>query len=188
MATVVYPNDLRSGMVIEYNGELYEVVDAQHFKIAKTSAYVRVKMKSFKTGRVTEVKMNPDYKITVPYIEKKKVQYLYQNGDEYVFMDLDTYEQIPLHKDALGGKEVYLKDGMELDLVLADGSPLTVELPPTMVFEVVYTEPGVKGDRVATAMKAAKLENGLEVSVPLFVETGDKVIIDTRTGEYVKRA
>ncbi len=187
MATVVYPNDLRSGMVIEYDGQLYEVIEAQHFKIAKTSAYVRAKLKDLASGRVIEVKLNPDLKLSAPYIDRKPVQYLYQSGEDYVFMDLETYEQISLSSDKIGDKAKFLKDGLELSLVLADGNPIGIELPTTMEFEVVYTEPGVKGDRVATAMKQAQLENGLTVNVPLFVETGDRIIVDTRTGEYIRR-
>ncbi len=188
MPSYIYPNDLRSGMIIEMDGELYEVMEAQHFKIAKTSAYVRAKLKNFLTGRVIDVKLNPDERIVSPYVERKKAQYLYSSGDEYVFMDLETYEQIPLRAEQLGDKAKYLKEGLEVDMVYVDEKPITIELPLVLEYKVEYTEPGVKGDRVATAMKPAKLENGMEIMVPLFIEIGDVIQVDTRTGEYVGRA
>jgi elongation factor P len=138
-------------------------------------------------GRVVENTFRSGEKMVKPDLEPKAMQYLYREGDEYVFMDMESYEQLHVGKEHLGEKSGYLKDGMELSMLMYKGMPLDVDLPASVVLEVTDTEPGVKGDTVSGATKPAKVESGISVNVPLFVNTGDKIKVDTRTGTYIGR-
>ena len=153
----------------------------------KGSAFVRTKLKNVITGAVIEKTFNPSEKYPGAEIEKRDMQYLYQDGDLYYFMDNNTYEQIPLNEEQIGDALKYMKENMDMKILSYKGKVFAVEPPMFVELEVTYTEPGFSGNTTTTSGKPAKLENGLEISVPLFVEIGDKIRIDTRTGEYMER-
>ena len=179
--------DFRNGMTFEMEGQVYRIVEFQHVKPGKGAAFVRTKLKNVITGAVTEQTFNPTTKVEEAQIDRKTMQYLYNDGDTYYFMDNDTFEQLPLTKDDLGDILNYLLDNMEVKVLSYKGKVFGVEPPMFVELEVTYTEPGFSGNTTTTSGKPATLENGLEISVPLFVEIGDKIRIDTRTGEYMER-
>jgi len=179
--------DFRRGLKIEMDGIPYEIVEFLHVKPGKGGAFIRTKLKNMINGRVVENTFRSGEKMVKPDLETKAMQYLYREGDEYVFMDMESYEQLHVGKEHLGEKSGYLKDGMELSMLMYKGMPLDVDLPASVVLEIVDTEPGVKGDTVSGATKPAKVESGISVNVPLFVNTGDKIKVDTRTGTYIGR-
>ena len=187
MASVYSAGDFRNGTTFEMDGNVFKVVEFQHVKPGKGSAFVRTKLKNVITGAVIEKTFNPSEKYPGAEIEKRDMQYLYQDGDLYYFMDNNTYEQIPLNEEQIGDALKYMKENMDMKILSYKGKVFTVEPPMFVELEVTYTEPGFSGNTTTTSGKPAKLENGLEISVPLFVEIGDKIRIDTRTGEYMER-
>ncbi len=187
MADVYMAGDLRNGTTFELDGNVFRVVEFQHVKPGKGAAFVRVKMKNVITGAVIERTFNPSEKLQGAEIEKREMQYLYNDGDLYYFMDNNTYDQIPLNKEQIGDALKYIKENMNVTMLSFKGNVFAVEPPMFVELEVTYTEPGFSGNTTTTSGKPATLENGLEISVPLFVEIGDKIRIDTRTGQYMER-
>ena len=187
MAEVYSAGDFRNGTTFEMDGNVFKVVEFQHVKPGKGSAFVRTKLKNVITGAVIEKTFNPSDKYPGAEIEKRDMQYLYQDGGLYYFMDNNTYEQIPLNEEQIGDALKYMKENMDMKILSYKGKVFAVEPPMFVELEVTYTEPGFSGNTTTTSGKPAKLENGLEISVPLFVEIGDKIRIDTRTGEYMER-
>ncbi|MFL5767664.1 MAG: elongation factor P [Actinomycetota bacterium] len=183
----VSTNDLKNGMTLEIDGMLFNIVEFQHVKPGKGGAFVRTKLRNVKTGSVVERTFNAGVKVGLARVERKEMQYLYRDGDNAVFMDLQTYEQLPVPADVVGGMSSYLTDGATASVATHDGTPISVELPASVALTVASTDPGVKGDRVSGALKPATLETGLVVQVPLFVEEGDQLKVDTRSGEYIER-
>ena len=187
MADVYMAGDLRNGTTFELDNNVFRVVEFQHVKPGKGAAFVRVKMKNVITGAVIERTFNPSEKLQGAEIEKKDMQYLYNDGELYYFMDNNTYDQIPLNESQIGDALKYIKENMNVTMLSFKGNVFAVEPPMFVELEVTYTEPGFSGNTTTTSGKPAKLENGLEISVPLFVEIGDKIRIDTRTGQYMER-
>lgn len=179
--------DFRRGLKIELDGIPYEIVEFLHVKPGKGGAFIRTKLKNMLNGRVVENTFRSGEKMVKPDLETKAMQYLYRESDEYVFMDMENYEQLHVNKEQLGEKGGYLKDGMELTMLMYKAQPIDLDLPASVVLEVTDTEPGVKGDTVSGASKPAIVESGISVNVPLFVNTGDRIKVDTRTGAYIGR-
>ena len=187
MADVYMAGDLRNGTTFELDNNVFRVVEFQHVKPGKGSAFVRVKMKNVITGAVIERTFNPSEKLQGAEIEKRDMQYLYNDGELYYFMDNNTYDQMPLNKEQIGDALKYIKENMNVTMLSFKGNVFAVEPPMFVELEVTYTEPGFSGNTTTTSGKPATLENGLEISVPLFVEIGNVIRIDTRTGEYMER-
>jgi elongation factor P len=183
----VSTNDLKNGMTLEIDGTLFNIVEFQHVKPGKGGAFVRTKLRNVRTGAVVERTFNAGVKVGLARVERKDMQYLYRDGDNAVFMDLQTYEQLPVPAEVVGGMASYLTEGATASIATHDGTPISVELPASVALTVASTDPGVKGDRVSGALKPATLETGLVVQVPLFVEEGDRLKVDTRSGEYIER-
>jgi len=183
----VSTNDLKNGMTLEIDGTLFNIVEFQHVKPGKGGAFVRTKLRNVRTGAVVERTFNAGVKVGLARVERKDMQYLYRDGDNAVFMDLQTYEQLPVPDAVVGGMASYLTDGATASVATHDGTPISLELPASVALMVASTDPGVKGDRVSGALKPATLETGLVVQVPLFVEEGDRLKVDTRSGEYIER-
>lgn len=181
-------NDLRKGLTIQLEGDLYVVVEFLHVKPGKGAAFVRTTLKNLRTGQTVERTFRAGERVERAHIETREMQYLYSSGDEYTFMDTETYDQVTLTKDQLGDAPYYLKENMNILIQFFEGRAIGVDLPTAVELEVVHTEPGFKGDTAQGATKPATLETGLVVQVPLFVEVGEKVKVDTRTGEYLSRA
>ncbi len=184
---MIAANSLKNGNVIDLDGEFYIVVGYQHVKPGKGPAYMKVKLKNLVKGNVIEKTFRSTEKINDVYIERKPMQYLYNSGNEYIFMDQETYEQIALSEEYIGDSANLLKEGEVVEVQFYKNNPISVILPTFVELEVVETEPGVKGDTVSGAMKPAKVETGLTVNVPLFVNVGDKIKVDTRDNSYVER-
>ena len=184
----VSTNDLKNGMALDLPEGLVTVVEFQHVKPGKGGAFVRTKLKSLRSGGVVEKTFRADEKVPLAVIDKREMQYLYREGDAYVFMDNDSYDQIHVDAQDLGQAVRYLKEGDTAVLPMYRDSIVGVELPAAVELTVTDTEPGVQGDRVSGARKPATLETGLVVQVPLFVEPGGRIKVDTRTGEYLARA
>ena len=187
MAAVYSAGDFRNGTTFEMEGNVYRVVEFQHVKPGKGSAFVRTKIKNVITGGVVEKTFNPSEKLQGAEIEKREMQYLYNDSGLYYLMDNATYEQIPLNEEQLGDALKYIKENMNVTVLSFKGKVFNVEPPMFVELEVTYTEPGFSGNTTTTSGKPATLENGLEISVPLFVNIGDVIRIDTRTGEYMER-
>ena len=183
----VSTNDLKNGMSLNLPEGLYSVVEFQHVKPGKGGAFVRTKLKNVRTGAVLERTYRADEKLEQAIIDKREMQYLYTEGTDYVFMDNTTFDQMQVTGASLGDAARYVKEGDSVILQLYNGSIVGVDLPAAVELEVTETEPGVQGDRVSGARKPATLETGHQVQVPLFVNTGDRVKVDTRTGEYLTR-
>jgi elongation factor P len=184
----VSTNDLKNGMSLDLPEGLFSVVEFQHVKPGKGGAFVRTKLKNVRTGAVLERTYRADEKLEQAIIDKREMQFLYRDGAEYVFMDTTSYEQLQVGPDSLGGSSDYLKEGDEAILQLYRSEIVGVDLPAAVELKVTDTEPGVQGDRVSGARKPATLETGLVVQVPLFVNPGESIKVDTRTGEYLTRA
>lgn len=180
-------NDFRTGLTIEIDGVAWQVVEFQHVKPGKGSAFVRSKLKNVKTGQVVERTFNAGEKVPRAHVDKRDMQYLYDSGEDYVFMDNENYEQVSLTREQLGDGLKWLKENMNIQVLMFQGEIIGVELPNFVELKVVETEPGVKGDTATGAKKNATLETGAVIQVPLFVEVGDVVRIDTRTGQYMER-
>ena len=187
MAAVYSAGDFRNGTTFEMDGNVYRVGEFQHVKPGKGSAFVRTKIKNVITGSVLEKTFNPSEKYPAAEIEKKDMQYLYEDSGLYYFMDNETYEQIPLNADQLGDSLKFLKENMDVKVLSYKGKVFSIEPPIFVELEVTYTEPGFAGNTTTTSGKPATLENGYNITVPMFVNIGDIVRIDTRTGEYMER-
>lgn len=181
-------NDFRTGTTIELDGAVWVVVEFLHVKPGKGAAFVRTKLKNIRTGAVQERTFRAGEKVPRAHIDRREMQYLYASGDQYTFMDTENYEQIALTRDQLGDGINFLLENMMVYVAFHEGKPIGVDLPNTVELTVVETDPGVKGDTATGGSKPAKLETGYVVQVPLFINMGDKLKIDTRTGEYISRA
>ena len=184
---VIMAGDFRNGVTFELDNGVYRVVEFQHVKPGKGSPFVRVRMKNAITGSVVERTFNPSDKIQTAEIEKKDMQYLYSDGENYNFMDNATYEQIALTEETLGDSLKFIKENVSVTMLLYKGKVFAVEPPTFVELEITYTEPGFKGNTSSGTTKPATLETGAQINVPLFVNTGDKIKIDTRTSEYMER-
>lgn len=184
---MISTNDFRTGLTIDLDGEAYQVIDFQHVKPGKGSPFVRSKLKNLRTGAVIERTFNAGEKIPRAHVERREVQYLYKDGSNYYFMDMENYDQLPLTQEQLGDAIKFLKENMNLHIVLYQGKSIGVDLPNYVELAVVETAPGIKGDTATGGSKPATLETGYVVQVPLFVNVGDVLQIDTRTGLYLKR-
>lgn len=184
---MITAGDFRKGMTVEIDGQVYTVVDFLHVKPGKGAAFVRTKIKNVITGAVLERTFNPTEKFEQAHIERKEMQYLYNDGELYYFMDVETYEQLPLNKDKVEDALKFTKENMSVAIKFYKGEAFSVEPPNFVELEVVQTDPGFKGDTATGGSKPATLETGAVIQVPLFVNTGDKIRIDTRTGEYMER-
>ncbi len=187
MAEVYMAGDVRNGTTFELDNSVYKVVEFQHVKPGKGAAFVRTKLKNVITGAVLEKTFNPSEKLQGAEIEKRDMQYLYNDGDLYYFMDNETYEQLPINKDDLGDMLRFLKENMNVKVLSFKGKVFAIEPPLFVELEITYTEPGFSGNTSTNATKPATLETGATINVPLFVNTGDIIRIDTRTGEYMER-
>jgi len=179
--------DFRNGMTIEIDGTLFNIVYFQHVKPGKGGAFVRTKLKNLKTGAVMDKTFRAGEKVELAILDKRNMQYLYKEGGNLIFMDMESYEQMPIPGEVVGEAADFLKEGVVVDVPLYEGKPVGVEPPVFVELEVTETAPGVKGDTASGGSKPATLETGLVVNVPLFVETGDIVKVDSRSGEYVER-
>jgi elongation factor P len=184
---MISTNDFKTGVTIELDGEIFQIIDFQHVKPGKGAAFVRSKLRNMRNGSVQERTFRSGEKIPKARIETKEMQYLYNSGDEYTFMDTSSYEQINIPAGRLQHEIKFLLENMTVYIVDFQGEIIGIQLPNTVILEVIETEPGVRGDTAQGATKEAKLETGLVVQVPLFINTGDKLIIDTREGNYVSR-
>ncbi|MDH7604033.1 MAG: elongation factor P [Melioribacter sp.] len=180
-------SDFRPGMVIRWNNELWTIVEFQHVNPGNWRAFVRTKLKNMKTGRVLENRFRAGESVDEVRVERRQFQYLYRDGADYVVMDNETFEQINIAPELIGEGQKFLKENTVIDILFDDTQIVAIELPIFVTLEVTQTEPGVKGDTVSNVMKPATLETGAVVNVPLFINQGDKIKIDTRTGEYVER-
>ena len=178
---------LRKGLTLDYNGDLVKVVEYQHVKQGRGSAFVRLTLRNLRTGSTTSQTFQAGSKFQTARLERRRVQYLYADDDQYNFMDVDSYEQFPLNKSMLGDTINYLVENEVIDLLTYQDQPVDVEAPITVQLEVSQTDPGVKGDTAAGGTKPATLQTGLTINVPLFINIGDVVKVDTRTGEYLER-
>ncbi len=184
---MVSAGDFRKGMTIDIDGQVWTIVDFQHVKPGKGAAFVRTKMKNVMTGAVLEKTFNPTEKFPLAHIERKNMQYLYNDGSLYYFMDNETYEQLPLNYETVEDAMPYVKENTTVEIKFFKGNAFSVEAPNFVELEITETEPGYKGDTATGANKPAILETGAKVTVPLFVNQGDKIRVDTRTGEYMER-
>ena len=185
---MITAGDFKKGITIEWDGGVWNIVDFQHVKPGKGAAFVRTKIKNVMTGAVVERSFNPTDKMPKAIIETKEMQYVYNDGDLYYFMDTESYEQLPLSKDQVEDAIPFVKEGTNVTVRSFKGSAFSVEAPNFVVLEVTDTEPGFAGDTASNTYKPATLETGFSLQVPLFINTGDKIQIDTRSGEYLKRA
>ena len=182
-------NDLKNGLVLKLDGgQLWSVVEFQHVKPGKGPAFVRTKLKAVLSGKVVDKTFNAGTKVETANVDKRDMQYLYKDGTDFVFMDGDTFDQIHVGAQTVGGGADYLLENTEVTVAVHDGVPLYVELPVTMELVVEHTDPGLQGDRSTGGTKPATLETGAQIQVPLFVNTGDKLKVDTRDGRYLGRA
>ena len=188
MADVISASDFRNGVTIELDGEVYTIIDFQHVKPGKGAAFVRTKLKNIKSGGVVDRTFRPDEKTDRAHVERKDMQYLYNDGDLFYFMDNETYEQIGLSSEQLGDALRFGKENDVVKVLSHNGNIFGVEPPLFVELEVTHTEPGAKGNTATNVMKPATLETGATIMVPLFVEIGTRIKIDTRTGEYLSRA
>ena len=185
---MISAGDFRNGVTFEMDGQVVSIIEFQHVKPGKGAAFVRTKIRNVITGAVVEKTFNPTEKFPTAFIERKDMEYLYQDGDLYYFMDNETYEQLPIGKAVLGNNFKFVKENMVCKVLSYKGNVFGVEPPTFVVLQVTQTEPGVKGDTATNVTKPAVLETGAEIKVPIFVNEGDSIQIDTRTGEYMSRA
>ena len=184
---MISAGDFRNGVTIEFEGNIYQIIEFQHVKPGKGAAFVRTKLKNIKSGGVVEKTFSPTEKCPTARIERRDMQYLYNDGDLYTFMDMETYDQISLNQDAIGDALKFVKENEVCKICSHNGSVFAVEPPLFVELAITETEPGFKGDTATGANKPATVETGAQVYVPLFVNEGDVIKIDTRTGEYLSR-
>lgn len=180
-------NDLKNGMTLDLDGVLWNVVGFQHVKPGKGGAFVRTTLKNVLTGKVVDRTFNAGVKVEVATVDRREMSYLYRDGADFVFMDSESYDQIPIPPDVVGGSADYMLENTTATVALHDGAPLYVELPASVELTISQTDPGVQGDRSTGGTKPATLETGATVAVPLFITTGEKVKVDTRDGRYLGR-
>jgi elongation factor P len=180
-------NDLKNGMVLNLDGQLWAVVEFQHVKPGKGPAFVRTKLKNVVSGKTVDKTFNAGVKVETSNVDKRTMQYLYKDGTDFVFMDTDTYDQIHVPEATVGNAANYMLENQNAIVATHEGTPLYVELPASVVLGVTFTEPGLQGDRSTGGTKPATLETGAQIQVPLFLETGTKVKVDTRDGSYLGR-
>jgi elongation factor P len=183
----VSTNDLKNGMTLELDGVLFQVVEFQHVKPGKGGAFVRTKLRNVKSGAVIERTFNAGVKIGLAIVERKQMQYLYSDGTDYVFMDPDSFDQVHVSREVMGDASKYLVEGADGQVSMHQGAPISVDLPASVVLAITETAPGAKGDTKTGATKPATMETGAVVNVPLFVEEGEKIKVDTRSGDYIER-
>ena len=187
MAEMISAGDFRNGVTIEFEGNIYQIIEFQHVKPGKGAAFVRTKLKNIKSGGVVEKSFRPTEKCEKAHIERKDMQYLYNDGDLYYFMDPETYDQIPISSAAIGDSLKFVKENEMCKVCSHNGNVFSIEPPLFVELQVTDTEPGFKGNTATGATKPAIVETGAQVNVPLFVENGEVIKIDTRTGEYLSR-
>jgi elongation factor P len=186
--TLISTNDFKTGLTIEVEGDVYQVVDFQHVKPGKGSAFVRSKLRNLRTGAVIDKTFNAGEKVPKAHIERRDVQYLYNDGQSYHFMDMESYDQFSMEKEQLDDAVKYLKENMTIQILMFQGKSIGIDLPNFVELTVVETAPGIKGDTASGGTKPATLETGYVVQVPFFINEGDVLQIDTRSGHYIKRA
>jgi elongation factor P len=179
--------DIKNGVVLSIDGQLWSVIEFQHVKPGKGGAFVRTKLKNVVTGKVVDRTYNAGAKIEIENVDRRDFTYLYSDGDGFVFMDATDYDQITIPGTVVGDAANFMLENQSVTVALNNGNPLYVELPASVVLEITYTEPGLQGDRSTGGTKPATVETGYEIQVPLFLETGTKVKVDTRTGDYLGR-
>ena len=180
--------ELRKGVAIEFDGEIYQILEYQHVKMQQRQPVIRLRLRNVRSGNTVERNFQPNDKFTPAFLEHRPVQYLYNDGNLYYFIDSENYEQIALASEQLGEAIDYLKEGLNLEILTHKGEAVNIELPTSVELQVVETEPGFKGDTATGGSKPAKLETGLGVQVPLFINVGDVLKIDTRSGKYLEKA
>lgn len=185
---MVSSNDFRNNMTITYEGDAWQIIEFQHVKPGKGAAFVRTKMRNLCTGAVIEKSFNPTERFENAMIDRREMNYLYETDGQYTFMDNETFDQLELSKDQLGDALNFLMENMTVKVVIYEGRILGVELPNTVEMKVVETDPGIRGDTATGGSKPAKMETGYVVRVPLFINEGDTLRIDTRSGDYIERA
>lgn len=181
-------NDLKNGMTLNLDGQLWNVIEFQHVKPGKGGAFVRTKMRSVLSGKVVEKTFNAGVKVEVASVEKRNMQYLYRDGEDFMFMDSTNYDQISINKQTVGDAVDYLLENADVVVAMHEGNPLFIELPASVELKITYTEPGLQGDRSSGGTKPATVETGITVQVPLFIKQDEVVLVDTRTGAYLGRA
>jgi elongation factor P len=184
---VASTNDLKNGMVLNLDGQLWTVVEFQHVKPGKGPAFVRTKLKNVTSGKTLDKTFNAGVKVDTANVDKRTMQYLYNDGTDYVFMDPDTYDQLPISPAIVGDASKYMLENQDALVARHDGNVLFIELPASVALKITYTEPGLQGDRSTGGTKPATVETGAEIAVPLFLNTGDKIKVDTRDGSYLGR-
>ena len=185
---MVSTNDMRPGQTLDIEGKLFTITYYQHVKPGKGQAFVKTKLKNVKTGAVVERTFRADEKVNLAVLDKREMQYLYEDDAGLVFMDTETYEQVHVDPELLGDARKFLKDGTLCNVPVYEGTPIGAEMPVVAELEITDTEPGMKGDRVSGALKPATVETGATIQVPLFLEKGERIKVDTRSGEYMSRA
>lgn len=181
-------NDIKNGMTVEDEGNIYQVLDFQHVKPGKGAAFVKMKLKNMRTGSIVEKTYNSSVRLAKANVQRKPMQYLYQAGDSYSFMDMNTYEQVELTKEQIGDDFKYLKENLEVSLIYYGEELIGLTLPEKIAYKITKSEPAVKGNTSQGAQKDAELENGMTVKVPLFIGEGEEILISTKDGKYVSRA
>ncbi|KGA08666.1 MAG: translation elongation factor P (EF-P) [actinobacterium acAMD-5] len=181
-------SDMKNGIVLNLDGQLWSVIDFQHVKPGKGGAFVRTKLRQVLTGKVVDKTFNAGTKIEIETVEKREFQYLYRDGDSWVFMDKSTYDQIAVPNAVVGDAADYMLENQDVILAMHEGEPLLIEMPANVELTITYTEPGLQGDRSSGGTKPATLETGANIQVPLFIDIGEKVRVDTRDGSYLGRA
>ena len=181
-------NDLKNGLVLNIDGQLWTVVEFQHVKPGKGGAFVRTKLKNVLSGKVVDRTFNAGVKVETANVDKREMQYLYADGTDYVFMDTQSYDQINVSQETVGGAKNFMLENQDAVVAVHEGVPLYIELPASVELTITYTEPGMQGDRSTGGTKPATLETGYEIAVPLFIVQGEKVRVDTRDGSYLGRA
>ena len=184
---MISTNQFKNGMHIDVDGTVYRIVEFQHVKPGKGGAFVRTKLKNVLTGQVVDRTFNAGTKVDTATVDRREMQYLYSDGDDFVFMDSDTYDQVHVPAAAVGDSKSYLLENMTATVATHDGTVLYVELPASVEMTITYTEPGLQGDRSTGGTKPATVETGYEIAVPLFITTGEKIKVDTRDGSYLGR-
>jgi elongation factor P len=184
---VATTNDLKNGLVLNIDGQLWAVVEFQHVKPGKGGAFVRTKLKNVLSGKVVDRTFNAGTKVETANVDKRTMQYLYKEGSDYVFMDSQTYDQVHVSSETVGDAAHFLLENQEGIVALHDGNPLYIELPASVELTITYTEPGMQGDRATGGTKPATVETGYEIQVPLFITQGERVKVDTRDGSYLGR-
>ena len=180
-------NDLKNGLILNIDGQLWAVVEFQHVKPGKGPAFVRTKLKNVITGKVIDKTFNAGVSVETADVDKRDMQYLYRDGDNWVFMDMKSYDQYSLSNELVGDNSQWMLENQEAIVAIYENNPIYVELPPNVELTITYTEPGLQGDRSSAGSKPATLETGAEIKVPLFIENGTKVKVDTRDGSYLGR-